>query len=85
MKGIPGVKESLLKDYGVRLVSYDLPGFGESDPHRGRNLSSSASDMIDLASALGIAEKFWLLGYSSGSMHVWSAMRYFPDRIAGKN
>ncbi|KAJ4870266.1 alpha/beta-Hydrolases superfamily protein [Raphanus sativus] len=83
LAGIPGVKDSLLKDYGVRLVSYDLPGFGESDPHRGRNLSSSASDMIDLASALGITEKFWLLGYSSGSMHVWSAMRYFPDRIAG--
>ncbi|KAH0943966.1 hypothetical protein HID58_003603 [Brassica napus] len=83
LAGIPGVKDSLLKDYGVRLVSYDLPGFGESDPHRGRNLSSSASDMIDLASALGIVEKFWLLGYSSGSMHAWAAMRYFPDRIAG--
>ncbi|CAN6992182.1 hypothetical protein BRARA_A03519 [Brassica rapa] len=83
LAGIPGVKDSLLKDYGVRLVSYDLPGFGESDPHRGRNLSSSASDMIDLASALGIAEKFWLLGYSSGSMHAWATMRYFPDRIAG--
>ncbi|KAF8086275.1 hypothetical protein N665_0630s0025 [Sinapis alba] len=83
LAGVPGVKESLLKDYGVRLVSYDLPGFGESDPHRGRNLSSSASDMIDLASALGIVEKFWLLGYSSGSMHAWAAMRYFPERIAG--
>ncbi|CAN8270043.1 unnamed protein product [Cochlearia groenlandica] len=81
--GIPGVKESLLEEYGVRLVSYDLPGFGESDPHRARNLSSSASDMIDLAAALGIVEKFWLLGYSSGSMHAWAAMRYFPDRIAG--
>ena len=73
----------MLKDYGVRLVSYDLPGFGESDSHRARNLSSSASDMIDLASALGIVEKFWLLGYSSGSMHAWAAMRYFPERIAG--
>jgi len=73
----------LLKDYGVRLVSYDLPGFGESDPHRARNLSSSASDMIDLAAALGIVDKFWLLGYSSGSVHAWAAMRYFPDQIAG--
>ncbi|CAE5966686.1 unnamed protein product [Arabidopsis arenosa] len=83
LAGIPGVKESLLKDYGVRLVSYDLPGFGESDPHRARNLSSSASDMIDLATALRIVDKFWLLGYSSGSVHVWAAMRYFPDQIAG--
>ncbi|CAH2054339.1 unnamed protein product [Thlaspi arvense] len=83
LAGIPGVKESLLKDYGVRLVSYDLPGFGESDPLRARNLSSSASDMVDLAAALGIADKFWLLGYSSASMHAWAAIRYFPDRIAG--
>jgi pimeloyl-ACP methyl ester carboxylesterase len=39
--------------------------------------------MIDLAAALGIVDKFWLLGYSSGSVHAWAAMRYFPDQIAG--
>ena len=37
MKGIPGVKESLLEEFGIRLVTYDLPGFGESDPHPKRN------------------------------------------------
>lgn len=79
------MKKSLLVEYGVRLVSYDLPGFGESDPHRGRNLSSSASDLINLAAAIGIHEKFWLLGYSTGSMHTWAAMKYFPDKIAGTN
>ncbi|KAG7549299.1 Alpha/beta hydrolase fold-1 [Arabidopsis thaliana x Arabidopsis arenosa] len=83
LAGIPGVKKSLLVEYGVRLVSYDLPGFGESDPHRGRNLSSSATDMINLAAAIGIDEKFWLLGYSTGSMHTWAAMKYFPEKIAG--
>ncbi|CAF2362560.1 unnamed protein product [Brassica rapa] len=83
LAAIPGVKKSLLLEYGVRLVSYDLPGFGESDPHRGRNLSSSASDLINLAAAIGIEEKFWLLGYSTGSMHTWAAMKYFPDKIAG--
>lgn len=79
------MKKSLLVEYGVRLVSYDLPGSGESDPHRGRNLSSSASDLINLAAAIGIDEKFWLLGYSTGSMHTWAAMKYFPDKIAGTN
>ncbi|CAH2074387.1 unnamed protein product [Thlaspi arvense] len=83
LAGIPGVKKSLLVEYGVRLVSYDLPGFGESDPHRGRNLSSSASDLINLAAAVGIDDKFWLLGYSTGSMHTWAAMKYFPEKIAG--
>lgn len=83
MKGIPGIKMSLLQEFGVRLVSYDLPGFGESDPHPNRNLNSSAFDMLHLANAIGISGKFWVLGHSSGSMHAWAALRYIPDRIAG--
>lgn len=83
MKGIPGVKMSLLEDFGIRLVTYDLPGFGESDPHPGRNLNSSAFDMLHLANAIGISDKFWLLGYSSGAIHAWAALRYIPNRIAG--
>ncbi|XP_011006948.1 PREDICTED: uncharacterized protein LOC105112796 isoform X2 [Populus euphratica] len=83
LAGIPGVKTSLLEEFGVRLVSYDLPGFGESDPHPRRNLNSSAMDMLHLAGSIGILGKFWVLGYSSGSMHSWAALRYIPDRIAG--
>lgn len=70
-------------EFGVRFVTYDLPGFGESDPHPGRNLNSSAMDMLHLANALGVMDKFWVLGYSSGAMHAWAAAHYIPDRIAG--
>lgn len=83
MEGIPGVKTSLLEDFGVRLVTFDLPGFGESDPHPSRNLNSSALDMLHLANAVGVSDKFWVVGYSSGSMHAWAALRYIPDRVAG--
>lgn len=83
MKGIPGIKTSLLEEFGVRLVTYDLPGFGESDPHPSRNLNSSASDILCLADAVGVNDKFWVLGYSSGSMHAWAALRYIPHRVAG--
>ena len=83
MAGIPGVKMSLLEEFGVRLVAYDLPGFGESDPHPHRNLNSSAFDMLHLADAISINGKFWVLGYSEGAMHAWAALRYIPDRIAG--
>ncbi|OMO73490.1 hypothetical protein COLO4_27074 [Corchorus olitorius] len=83
LAGIPGVKTSLLEEYGVRLVTYDLPGFGESDPHPSRNLNSSTFDMLHLADAVGVTDKFWVLGYSSGSMHAWAALRYVPHRIAG--
>ena len=83
MAGIPGVKSSLLEEFGICLVAYDLPGFGESDPHPNRNLNSSALDMLHLADAVSINGKFWVLGYSEGAMHAWAALRYIPDRIAG--
>ncbi|KAK9154127.1 hypothetical protein Sjap_001607 [Stephania japonica] len=83
LAGIPGVKESLLNEFGIRLVTYDLPGFGESDPHPKRNLNSSAQDMLEIADALGVDGKFWVLGYSGGGMHAWAATRYIPERLAG--
>ncbi|XP_009338290.2 uncharacterized protein LOC103930650 [Pyrus x bretschneideri] len=83
LAGIPGLKASLLEEFGVRLLTYDLPGFGESDPHPDRNLESSAIDMLLLADAVGVHDKFWVVGYSSGGMHAWAALRYIPDRLAG--
>ncbi|KAL5831219.1 hypothetical protein ACOSQ4_016573 [Xanthoceras sorbifolium] len=83
LAGIPGLKTSLLEEFGIRLLTYDLPGFGESDPHPNRNLESSALDMSFLAQSMGVNEKFWVLGYSSGSLHAWAALRYIPDRLAG--
>ncbi|XP_078434758.1 alpha/beta-Hydrolases superfamily protein [Wolffia australiana] len=83
LSGIPGIKESLLQEFGVHLVAYDLPGFGESDPHPRRDLNSSATDMLFLANALGIQDKFWVLGHSSGGMHAWAALRYIPSKLAG--
>ncbi|KAL3850758.1 hypothetical protein ACJIZ3_012640 [Penstemon smallii] len=83
LAGIPGLKGSLLKEFGVRLVTYDLPGFGESDPHPDRDLESSAMDMLHLSYAVNITGKFWVVGFSGGSMHAWAALRYIPDRLAG--
>lgn len=81
--GIPGVKTSLLEEYGVRLVTYDLPGFGESDPHPNRNLNSSAMDMLHLVNAVNVSDKFWLLCHSSGCIYAWASLKYIPERIAG--
>ncbi|ERN04938.1 uncharacterized protein LOC18433104 [Amborella trichopoda] len=81
--GLPGIQTSLLEEFGVRLVTYDLPGFGESDPHPDRNLNSSALDMLYIADALGFSDKFWVMGYSGGGIHAWAALRYIPERLAG--
>ncbi|KAK6138057.1 hypothetical protein DH2020_028195 [Rehmannia glutinosa] len=81
--GIPGLKGALLQEFGVRLVTYDLPGFGESDPHPDRDLESSALDMLHLSYAVNVTDKFWVVGYSDGSKHAWAALHYIPDRLAG--
>nr|DAD26090.1 TPA_asm: hypothetical protein HUJ06_027558 [Nelumbo nucifera] len=81
--GIPGIKTSLLEEFGIHMVTYDLPGFGESDPHPDRNLNSSAWDILSIANAVGVTDKFWVVGHSSGSIHAWAALRYIPDKIAG--
>ncbi|KAG4996149.1 hypothetical protein JHK85_027588 [Glycine max] len=80
---LPGVKASLLEEYGIRLVTYDLPGFGESDPHPNRNLNSSAMDVLHLVNAVNVTDKFWLLCHSSGCIHAWASLRYIPEKIAG--
>lgn len=77
------VKVSLLEEFGVRFITYNLPGFGESDPHPKRNLNTSALDIVDLANAIGVSDRFWVLGFSSGAMHAWAALKYVPNRIAG--
>lgn len=81
--GTLGIKTSMLEEFGVRLISYDLPGFGESDPHPDRNLNSSALDLSHLADSLGVKGKFWVLGYSSASLHAWAALKYIPNKVAG--
>lgn len=76
---------SLLEEFGARLIGYDLPGFGESDPHPTRNLNSSALDLSHLADSVRVNGKFWVLGYSTGSLHAWASLKYIPDKVAGKN
>ncbi|CAO2818511.1 unnamed protein product [Amaranthus hypochondriacus] len=83
LSGIPGIKSSLLEEFGVRLITYDLPGFGESDPHPSRDLNSSAMDVQHLADALGVNQKFWVFGYSSAAMHAWATIKYISGRVAG--
>ncbi|KAJ0091212.1 hypothetical protein Patl1_12546 [Pistacia atlantica] len=61
--GIRGLKTSLLEEFGICLLTYDIPGFGESDPHPSRNVESSVLDILFLASSVGVNGKFWVLGY----------------------
>jgi pimeloyl-ACP methyl ester carboxylesterase len=75
----PEVFESL----GVYIVSYDRPGYGESDPNPKRTIKSMAFDIEELADQLGLGSKFYVIGYSMGGHTIWSCLNYIPHRLAG--
>ena len=53
------------REAGVQLVCPDRPGFGESDPHEGRQLGDWPADVAALADSLGFS-RFAVLGFSGG-------------------
>ncbi|CAN0900577.1 hypothetical protein LINGRAHAP2_LOCUS20919 [Linum grandiflorum] len=77
--GSPQVWEEL----GVHIVSFDRPGYGESDPDPKRTPKSLALDVEELADQLGLGPKFYVLGFSMGGQAVWGCLNYIPHRLAG--
>ncbi|KAI3738143.1 hypothetical protein L2E82_28162 [Cichorium intybus] len=73
----------LIQDLGVYIVSYDRPGYGESDPNPNQTLKSSALDIEELADQLGLGSKFYVVGYSMGGQVTWTCLKYIPHRLAG--
>ena len=65
---------------GVRFISYDRPGYGGSDPLRGRDMASAAGLAATVADALGVG-RFAVLGHSSGGPHSLACAALLPDRV----
>ena len=53
---------------GLRLLTYDRPGYGRSDRDAGRTVASAARDIEDLLDALGL-DGFVAVGHSGGGPH----------------
>jgi pimeloyl-ACP methyl ester carboxylesterase len=65
---------------GVRLISYDRPGYGESTPHRGRTMADCASDARAICGALGIG-RLAMWGYSGGGPPLLACAALLPDLV----
>jgi pimeloyl-ACP methyl ester carboxylesterase len=65
---------------GIRCVSYDRPGYGNSAPRHGRNVASAAGDVAAIADALDIDE-FATVGVSSGAPHALACAALLPGRV----
>jgi pimeloyl-ACP methyl ester carboxylesterase len=73
-------QDAELERQGVRLVTYDRPGYGLSDPHPGRIVADAADDVRAIADALGI-ETFAVMGRSGGAPHALACAALLPDRV----
>jgi pimeloyl-ACP methyl ester carboxylesterase len=91
MHGTPGCRlldarraslgfESLLVELGVRLISYDRPGYGRSDRLPGRTVAMTADDVAAIADRLEVDE-FAVVGSSSGSAHALGVAALLPRRV----
>jgi len=65
---------------GLRLISYDRPGYGESTPQPGRTMADCAADVRAICAVLGI-EKLVTWGLSGGGPHVLACAALLPDLV----
>lgn len=64
----------------VRLIAFDRPGIGDSDPVARPSFRGWANDLASCADALGVS-RFALAGTSGGTPYVLAAALAFPDRV----
>ena len=86
LHGTPGSREGphpkggQLHGMGVRLISYDRPGYGMSDRKMSRLVADAADDVQVIADHLGI-ERFGVIGRSGGGPHALACAALLPDRV----
>jgi pimeloyl-ACP methyl ester carboxylesterase len=69
------------EERGIRLFSYDRPGYGGSTRDEGRDIAACAADVEAVCDALGI-DRFCVWGVSGGGPHALATAALLPDRVA---
>jgi pimeloyl-ACP methyl ester carboxylesterase len=75
----PRPRSAILHRLGIRLISFDRPGYGESDRMPGRRVADAADDVLALADAYGLG-KFAVVGRSGGGPHALACAALLPER-----
>ena len=65
---------------GLRLISYDRPGYGGSSPQPGRSVADCAADARAICAELGI-DRLAMWGISGGGPHVLACAALLPDLV----
>ena len=68
------------KRFGLRLLSFDRPGYGDSTRLPGRSVADVVPDVVAIAEAFGL-RRFAISGGSGGGPHVLACAAHIPERI----
>jgi pimeloyl-ACP methyl ester carboxylesterase len=86
LHGTPGSRafrppRALSQELGLRVVTYDRPGYGNSDPRPGRTVLDTGRDVAAVLDHLGL-DRVALVGWSGGGAFACGAARALgPARI----
>ncbi len=87
MHGTPGGRitywgedPTIYARHGLRRLTYDRPGYGESTRHQGRSIVDAVDDVAAITKELGI-DKFVVAGGSGGGPHCLATAALMPDRV----
>jgi pimeloyl-ACP methyl ester carboxylesterase/glycosidase len=65
---------------GVRLIAFDRPGYGGSDPQPGRRIIDGGRDVAEIAAVLELPS-YAVVGWSSGGPYAIAAAVADPERV----
>ena len=72
--------DAIASSLGIRLITFDRPGYGLSDFQPRRRLLDWPKDVSELADAIGI-DRFAVLGFSAGGPYAAACAWKIPQRI----
>jgi pimeloyl-ACP methyl ester carboxylesterase len=75
----PHPRASLLYRLGIRLITFDRPGYGQSDRKADRSVADAAADVLAVADAYSLA-RFAIVGRSGGAPHALACAALLPGR-----
>jgi len=85
--GTPGSRRmmplaiELAAERGLRLISYDRPGYGESTPSPGRTIAQAAADARAIAAGLDL-DRLATWGHSGGGGFALACAALLPDLVS---
>ena len=86
LHGTPGSRLTRLPDEdavaraGIRLITYDRPGYGASDRAPGRRVVDCVDDVEAIVEALNIS-RFAIIGRSGGGSHALAVAARLPELV----